>query len=178
MKWQNSENDWVLTVADANAGGPVRSANQRGAARLAAVQALYQMDVGGAPLPSVVAEFEAHRLGREVEGITFLPADAAFFRTLVGGVVDVQRKVDPMIDDALPPTWPLTRIDLTLRAILRCGVFELLEKRDVPARVVISEYVDVANAFFNADEPGLVNGVLDRIGRSARPSEFASATSN
>jgi transcription antitermination protein NusB len=154
-----------------------RPANQRGAARLAAVQALYQMDVGGAPLPAVIAEFETHRLGAELEGMQFRPADRAFFRALVSGVVAKQRRVDPIIHATLPPTWPLTRIDLTLRAILRCGVFELIERRDVPARVVISEYVDVANAFFSADEPGLVNGVLDRVAHQARPEEFPQAAS-
>jgi N utilization substance protein B len=151
---------------------PVRSANQRGAARLSAVQALYQMDVGGATLPSVVAEFEAHRLGQELEGDQLRPADAGFFRVLVGGVVDMQRTIDPLIHRNLPPTWPLTRIDFTLRAIMRCGVFELLERHDVPGRVVITEYVDVARAFFSADEPGLVNGVLDAVARQARPQEF------
>jgi N utilization substance protein B len=85
----------------------------------------------------------------------------------------MQRRIDPIVHAHLPPTWPLTRIDLTLRAILRCGAFELLERRDVPARVAISEYVDVARAFFEADEPGLVNGVLDAIAREARPTELS-----
>ncbi|MGQ7792752.1 transcription antitermination factor NusB [Faunimonas sp. B44] len=158
--------------------GAVRPANQRSAARLAAVQALYQMDVGGTTLPVVVAEFEAHRLGRELEGETLRPADAGFFRVLVGGVVDLQRKIDPMIHGALPPDWPLKRIDFTLRALLRCGVFELLERRDIPGKVVITEYVDVARAFFEADEPGLVNAVLDRVARSVRSDEFKSAASS
>src|SRR6185503_1839026 len=152
---------------------PPRPANQRGAARLGAVQALYQMDIGGSPLPHVIAEFEAHRLGSELEGKQLLPADVDFFRAVVAGVVEAQRQIDPIIDAALPPTWPLTRIDLTLRAILRCGVFELLSRRDVPARVAIAEYVDVAKAFFAADEPGLVNGVLDRVARDMRPGEVA-----
>jgi N utilization substance protein B len=158
-------------MADA-AKAEVKGANQRGAARLAAVQALYQMDVGGAGLQAVVAEFEAHRLGGEIEGDTLRPADAGFFRQLVGGVVDRQRTVDPMIHEALPPTWPLSRIDLTLRAILRCGVFELLERKDIPVRVVINEYLDVARAFFEDDEPGLVNAVLDTIARTTRAEEF------
>lgn len=157
--------------------GPVRPANQRGAARLGAVQALYQMDVGGGTLPAVVAEFEAHRLGQEIEGDQLRPADLAFFRAIVGGVVELQRRIDPVIHGALPPTWPLTRIDLTLRAILRCGVLELMERRDVPGRVVITEYVDVARAFFSADEPGLVNGVLDHVARELRPNEFSAAAS-
>jgi N utilization substance protein B len=154
-----------------------KAANQRGVARFAAVQALYQMDIGGTTLPAVIAEFETHRLGCELEGEQLRPADKAFFRALVGGVVGRQRKIDPTIHQALPPTWPLTRIDLTLRAILRCGVFELTERRDVPARVVITEYVDVAHAFFDGDEPGLVNGVLDRVAHDARPAEFPKAAS-
>jgi N utilization substance protein B len=154
-----------------------KAANQRGAARLGAVQALYQMDVSGATLPAIVAEFETHRLNRELEGEQLRSADFSFFRSLVGGVVEEQRRIDPVVHRALPPTWPLTRIDLTLRAILRCGVFELLERRDVPARVVITEYVDVARAFYEADEPGLVNGVLDAVARSARPGEFPAAAS-
>jgi N utilization substance protein B len=154
-----------------------RPANQRGAARLGAVQALYQMDVAGAPLPAVIGEFEAHRLGSELEGEKLRPADVDFFRALVSGVVQDQRRIDPIIHAALPPTWPLTRIDLTLRAILSCGVFELLSRRDVPGRVVITEYVDVANAFFSADEPGLVNGLLDRVARDNRPEEFSKAAS-
>ena len=152
-----------------------KPANQRGAARLGAVQALYQMDVGGAPLPAVIGEFEAHRLGAELEGEQLRPADVDFFRALVSGVVEGQRQIDPIIHAALPETWPLTRIDLTLRAILRCGVFELLSRRDVPARVAINEYVDIARAFFSADEPGLVNGVLDRVARDTRPDEVTKA---
>lgn len=154
-----------------------RAANQRGAARLGAVQALYQMDVGGAPLPKVIAEFEAHRLGKELEGLQLRPADMPFFRALVTGVVKAQRRIDPIVHAALPPTWPLTRIDLTLRAILRCGAFELAERPDVPGRVVISEYVDIANAFFSEDEPALVNGVLDAVARQRRPQEFPKAAS-
>ena len=153
-----------------------RGANQRGAARLAAVQALYQMDVGGTSLPAVIAEFEAHRLDGEVEGEALRPADADFFSALVSGVVDGQREIDPIIHNALPAGWPLKRIDVTLRAILRCGVFELRQRRDVPARVAISEYMDVTRAFFEADEPGLVNAVLDSVARSCRPAEFDAAT--
>lgn len=154
----------------------LRPANQRSAARLAAVQALYQMDVGGGSLPAVVAEFEAHRLGGEMEGDQMRPADAGFFRTLVGGVVDLQRRIDPRIHKALPPTWPLRRIDVTLRAILRCGAFELMQRPDVPARVVISEYVEIAHAFFEGEEPGLINGVLDAIARAERAGELPAAT--
>jgi N utilization substance protein B len=154
-----------------------KPANRRGAARLAAVQALYQMDVGRTTLPAVIAEFEAHRLGRELEGEQLRPADFAFFRALVEGVVELQRTIDPIIHTTLPPTWPLKRIDMTLRAVMRCGVFELLKLRDVPAAVVIKEYVEIADAFFDADEPGLVNGVLDHVARDLRPGELNAAAS-
>ncbi len=150
----------------------VRPANQRGAARLAAVQALYQMDLAGATLPDVLAEFETHRLGKELDGEQYRNADAAFFRDLVGGVVANQRVLDPAIDGALTSGWPLARIDATLRAILRAGAFELAHRTDVPARVVITEYVDVANAFYEDEVPAMVNAVLDALARKARVAEF------
>ena len=149
-----------------------RPANQRGAARLAAVQALYQMDLAGATLPEVIAEFETYRLGKEVDGDQYRNADAAFFRDIVTGVVNKQRTLDPAIDRTLAKGWPLTRIDTTLRAILRAGAFELARRTDVPSRVVISEYVDVAKAFFEDDVPGVVNAVLDALAHELRPGEF------
>jgi transcription antitermination protein NusB len=149
-----------------------RPANQRGAARLAAVQALYQMDLGGATLPEVLAEFASYRLGKEVDGEQYRDADAAFFRDLVTGVVRDQRELDPAIHAVLVADWPLPRIDITLRAILRSGAYELKCRPDVPARVVISEYVDVAKAFFDVDVQGMVNGVLDALARVLRPAEF------
>ncbi|MFL5107039.1 MAG: transcription antitermination factor NusB, partial [Xanthobacteraceae bacterium] len=102
-----------------------RKANQRGAARLAAVQALYQMDVAATGLNEIFAEFESHWIGREVEGSQYLPAEAAFFREVVGGVVGEQRRIDPMIDAALAKGWPLKRIEALLRAVLRAGAYEL-----------------------------------------------------
>lgn len=154
----------------------VRPANQRGAARLAAVQALYQMDVGGAGLTEVVAEFENFRLGKEVDGDQYRDADAAFFRDIIAGVVREQRNLDPAIHTSLTSDWPLSRIDVTLRAILRCGTYELVGRKDVPARVIITEYVDVARAFFGpGDEPRMVNGVLDTAAHRLRPEEFESA---
>jgi N utilization substance protein B len=149
-----------------------KPANRRGAARLSAVQALYQMDIGGVTLDDVIVEFETHRLGAELDGVQYLEADARFFREIVTGVVAGQRQLDPAIHAALAEGWPLVRIDATLRAILRCGAHELADRRDVPARVVISEYVDVAKAFFDDDGPKVVNGVLDRLARIARPGEF------
>ncbi|BCP53356.1 N utilization substance protein B [Kaistia sp. 32K] len=156
-----------------------RPANQRGAARLAAVQALYQLDVGGASLTEVVAEFENYRLGKELDGDQYRDADAAFFRDIIAGVVREQRNLDPAIHVSLTPDWPLKRIDVTLRAILRCGTYELIGRKDVPARVVITEYVDIARAFFGVgDEAGMVNGVLDTVARKLRGEEFGDASTN
>ena len=149
-----------------------RKANKRGAARLAAVQALYQMDIAGTDLTDILAEFESHWLGGEVEGSKYLPAEAAFFRDIVGGVVAAQRTLDPLIDEALQKGWPLKRIEALLRAVLRAGAFELEQRKDVPARVVVSEYVDVAHAFVDKDETGMVNAVLDALARKLRASEF------
>jgi N utilization substance protein B len=149
-----------------------RKANRRGAARLAAVQALYQMDIAGTGLNEVVAEYEKHWLGREVEGEQYLPAEAAFFRDLIGGVLAEQRSLDPMIDQVLAKGWPLKRIEAILRAMLRAGVYELGHRRDVPARVIVSEYVDVAHAFVDRDETGLVNAVLDQLAHTLRAAEF------
>lgn len=151
-----------------------KPANKRAVARLAAVQALYQMDVTGSGARDIVKEFELFRLRQEVEGETLRAIDMTFFNALVTGVVARQREVDGHVDRALKDGWPLRRIDVTLRAVLRAGTFELLDKADVPVRVVISEYVEVAKAFFGEDEPRLVNGVLDRIARTVRPQDFAS----
>lgn len=154
---------------------PERKANRRGAARLAAVQALYQMDIAGAGINDIFAEFESHWLGNEVEGDTYLPAEAAFFRDVVSGVVRDQAKLDPLIDEALSKGWPLKRIDAILRAVLRAGAYELQHRKDVPGRVVVSEYVDVAHAFVESEETGMVNAVLDQIARHFRGSEFVRA---
>jgi N utilization substance protein B len=147
---------------------PVKPANQRGAARLAAVQALYQMDIAGSGVLEVVAEYEAHRLGQEVDGETYLKADASWFRSIVAGVVRDQTKIDPMIRSALQDDWSLSRMDSTVRAILRAGTFELIERKDVPIAVIVTEYVEIAQAFFQDDEPKLVNAVLDRIAKQVR----------
>lgn len=152
---------------------PVRKANQRGAARLAAVQALYQMDVAGSGLNEIMAEFEKHWLGGEVEGVQFLPAEAAFFRDIVAGFVAAQSRLDPKIDAALAGGWPLARIDAVLRAVLRAAAYELERRSDVPARVVVTEYVDIAGAFAGATETGMVNAVLDQLAHELRAAEFA-----
>ena len=149
----------------------------RSAARLAAVQALYQMDLAGTGMNDIFAEFESHWIGREVEGEQYLPAEAAFFRDIVSGVVRDQKALDPRIDAALAAGWPLKRIDAILRAVLRAGTYELDNRRDVPAKVVVSEYADVANAFVDREETGMVNAILDQIARGARANEFSGAKS-
>ncbi len=148
---------------------PPRRANKRGAARLAAVQALYQMDVAGTGVMEITAEYEAYRLGQEVDGEQYLDADPQWFRAIISGVVQEQRQLDPLIRQRLPEDWPLSRIDSTLRAILRAGLWEIKNRKDVPIAVIISEYVDIAKAFFEGDEPRLVNAVLDRMAKELRP---------
>jgi len=150
-----------------------KPANKRGLTRLAAVQALYQMELTEAKLADVIAEFETLRLGQEIDGETYRDADESWFRGIVAGVVRDQREIDPQIHETLPGDWPLARMHTLLRALLRAGVFELRSRKDVPARVIISEYLDVAKAFFDEDEPGLVNGVLDNIAHQLRSSEFS-----
>ena len=149
---------------------------ERSAARLAAVQALYQMDVSGTGVIDALAEFEAFWIGREVEGIEFKPSDNNFFRDILSGVVKNQRDIDVRIDKALATDWPLKRIEAVLRAILRAGGYELMFRKDVPARVVITEYVDVTHGFYGEDEPGLVNAVLDALAREARPGDLDERT--
>lgn len=144
----------------------------RSAARLAAVQALYELDVSGKGVLDAIAEFESHWMGREIEGMQFKPAEAAFFRDIVAGVVRDQSRIDRSVDGALADKWPLRRIEPVLRAILRAGAYELLNRRDVPAKASISEYVDVARAFYDKEEPGMVNGVLDAIARQNRADEL------
>ena len=152
----------------AGARNDERKANRRGAARLAAVQALYQMDIAGTDLKEILAEFESHWIGRELDGAQYLPAEAAFFRDLVSGVLREQRTLDPLVDTALVEGWPLKRIEAILRAVLRAGAYELKHRSDVPARVIVSEYVDIAHAFVDREETGLVNAVLDQIARQCR----------
>lgn len=137
-------------------------------ARLATVQALYQMELTSLPVAAVVDEFVVHRFPAARER-----ADDAFFDALVRGVVEHQVAVDRGLAKVLMAGWGLDRLDSTLRALLRAGAFELLYRPDVPVRVVISEYVEIADAFFSGQETGFANGVLDRIARTARPEEFA-----
>jgi N utilization substance protein B len=157
----------------AGEGKEPRKANKRGAARLAAVQALYQMDLAGTGINDIMTEFESHWLGGEVEGVQYRPAEAAYFRDIVAGVVRDQEKLDRQIDAALAGGWPLKRIEAILRAVLRAGAYELACRSDVPARVVNTEYVDIASAFVDRDETGMVNAVLDQLAHEWRAGEFA-----
>lgn len=157
--------------ANPTANPGAKQANKRGTARLAAVQALYQMDVAGTDVSEVIGAFEVFWMGREVEGETYLPADHQFFRDIVQGVLREQQRIDVAIDRILADDWPLRRIEAVMRATLRAGTFELFERRDIPARVIITEYTDVADAFVEREEVGMVNAVLDTIARRLRPDE-------
>jgi N utilization substance protein B len=157
-----------MPAAGKDSAPAARPANKRGTARLAAVQALYQMDIVGTGLLEIAAEYEAYRLGKEVDGTVYREADAQWFRAILSGVVEHQKEIDPVIGQSLTEDWPLSRLDSTLRAILRAGVYELMMRPDVPVAVIVSEYVDIAKAFYDEDEPKLVNAVLDRVARRVR----------
>jgi N utilization substance protein B len=159
-----------MAMAGHRGGGQAgaRQANKRGAARLAVVQALYQMDVAGSGVLEIAAEYEAFRLGKEVDGALYREADPHWFRIILSGVVENQKIVDPVIHQALTDDWPLSRLDSTLRAILRAAVYEIMKRSDVPVAVIVTEYVDIAKAFYSEDEPKLVNAVLDRVARRLR----------
>ena len=139
----------------------------RSAARLGAVQALYQMDLAGTDVGEVLAQF-----GEFVAVGADEPADYRLLKEIVDGAVREQANIDPTLNRTLDPTWPLTRLDATVRAILRAAAYEVMFMENVPARAVINEYVDVAHAFFGEEEPRFVNGVLDRLARRRRPHEF------
>ena len=146
---------------------------KRSVARMSAVQALYEMDIAQKGVHDVLAEFRAFWIGREIDDdLEMKEAETKFFGQIVEGVIKDQILVDRTIDQALAKGWPLVRIELVLRAILRAGVFELLMRKDIPPRVTISEYVDVTRAFYNEDEPGMVNAVLDHIARDTRLEEL------
>ncbi len=152
---------------------PAGGTRKRSVARLAAVQALYQIDLSGAKPATVIAEFQRHRLGREIDGEQYGEADPALFADIVTGTIERQADLDRAISGSLTPDWPLERLETVLRAILRAGTYELLARPDVPVRVAISEYLDIAHAFYAGKEPGLVNGVLDRLAHVLRPADFA-----
>ena len=140
----------------------------RSVARLAAVQALYQMEVSSAGAEAVIREFGEHRFDRDVDDMTLAGADESFFADLVRGVVAHQGEVDKAVAKRLAQNWRLERIDATVRAILRAGAYELSHRADVPTEVVIDEYVELAKSFFEGPEPGFVNGALDGVAQDVR----------
>ena len=140
----------------------------RSAARLAAVQALYQMDMEKTPLARLLDEFHQHRLGKEIEEEQYADAEVAFFDDVVKGVDARRDEIDLLISEKLAQGWSLARLDKTMVQILRCGTYELLARPDVPKAAAITEYVDVAHAFFEPREAKFVNGLLDAIAREVR----------
>ena len=145
---------------------------RRTAARFAAVQALYQIELSGGGADETVRQFIQHRLGETADDVAVGRADVDYFKKLVLGVSARQNEIDDALTAGLAPDWPLQRIEIILRAILRAGAFELVARPDVAARVVINEHVDIAHAFFGGAEPGLVNGVLDHLARTWRAGEL------
>ncbi len=143
------------------------------AARLAVIQALYQAEISGTPLDAVILQFLEFRSDGVLDDDEApVKPDPALFAEIARGTRSRSEEIDDMLRAALPQTWPLERIELLLRCILRGGVYELLARRAVPARVAISEYVDLADAFFEPAERGMANAVLDRLARRLRESEF------
>jgi len=143
----------------------------RSAARLAAVQALYQQEMERTPVPRLLKEFHDHRLGATIEDAEYHEAERDFFDDIVTGVEARRTEIDAAIAARLAEGWSLERLDRPMRAILRAGAYELMARPDVPVGSVISEYVDVAHAFFDKRESGFVNGLLDAIAKEARPAQ-------
>ena len=146
-----------------------RQRRARTVARLAAVQALYQMELAGEGVETVIAEFSNHRFDADIEGEHLAEADEDWFAGIVRGVVAGQREIDEAVKARLASNWRLERLDSTLRALLRAGAWELRERQDVPREIVIDEYVELAKAFFDDAEAKFVNAALDGVARDARP---------
>jgi N utilization substance protein B len=145
-----------------------RTGNARSAARLAAVQALYQREMSGAPVPLLLTEFHRHRLGAEIEGLQFREADVDFFNDLVRGVDARGTEIDALVTEHLAKGWTLDRLDRPMRQIVRAGAYELIARQDIPTGAVINEYVDVAHAFYEEREAKFVNGLLDAVAKQVR----------
>ncbi|MEM9014002.1 MAG: transcription antitermination factor NusB [Pseudomonadota bacterium] len=158
----------LIAKDDRRSDAPARSA-----ARLAAVQGLFQMEASGTGVDAVIREFEAHRLGATLDGAKLAAADRTLFSDILRGAVETQNRLDPYIERQLAENWKLSRIDATIRAILRAGLYEMFRRPDIPFKVVIDEYVEIAKSFFeDGEEPGFINGVLDAAARAARDDEF------
>jgi N utilization substance protein B len=145
---------------------------RRSAARLAAVQVLYQIELLGAEPEAALTEFLQHRLGHEVDGVSYVAADPPLLSAIVRGTSVRRADIDGMISAALDARMPLDRIELLLRAILRAGTFELLSHADIHPRIILSEYVEIAHAFYQGREPGVINGVLDHLAHRLRAEEL------
>ncbi len=146
----------------------MRANTARSAARLAAVQALYQLEMQPGPMAPLLHEFHDHRLGKEIEGVEYVDADAALFDDIVQGVAARQAELDAMIGDALAQGWSLDRLDRPMRALLRAGCYEIVARPDIPGPTIIDEYVDIAHAFHADKEAKFVNGLLDTVARRVR----------
>jgi N utilization substance protein B len=146
----------------------VSRSKPRSAARLAAVQALYQLEMEGTPMAQLLHEFHEHRLGATIEDVTYANAEVDFFNDVVKGVDARRDEIDANISAKLSEGWSIDRLDRPMRQILRAGTYELLARNDLPAGVIINEYVDVADAFYAKREKGFVNGVLDAIAKAVR----------
>jgi transcription antitermination protein NusB len=155
------------------AARPGGGARRRSIARLAAVQALYQLELNPGRGPdAVIGEFLHHRLGREIDGDNYGEADEKLFGDIVRGVTEHRERLDETLSAALSEEWPLTRLERLLRLILEAGAYELVHRSDIPPRVAISEYVAIAYAFFSGREPGLANGVFDHLARTLRAADL------
>ena len=162
-----------VAADEASDGRPRVASRRRSVARLLAVQALYQLELNREIDPeTVVREFARHRFGHEINGDRYGEADPVLFADIVRGATADREQLDATISTALTEEWPLGRLDAVLRAILRAGAYELVHRCDIPPRVSISEYTTVAHAFFSGKEPGLANGVLDKLGRTLRLAEM------
>ena len=145
----------------------------KSSARLLAVQALYQMDIARTPLESIIREFGEHRLESKLDDMELPAADSTHFEFLLRGVMDHQILIDRALDARLQKNWSLPRLDSTLRAILRCGVQELLNAKEIPQKVIISQYADIAHAFFEGAEGGMANALLDNVAKAINAGEIS-----
>ena len=154
-------------------GPPQGASRRRSVARLLSVQALYQLELSRESDPErVVREFTRYRFGHQIDGDQYGEADPVLFADIVRGVAHDRERLDAAISSVLTEEWPLSRLDAVLRAILHAGAYEFMHRCDIPPRVSISEYTTIAHAFFSGKEPGLANGVLDKLGRSLRGAEM------
>jgi N utilization substance protein B len=147
---------------------PSARSRSRSAARLAAVQALYQREMEQTPVPQLLHEFHHHRLGATIEGVEYEDAEVDFFDDVVAGVDARSEELDALIAGKLASGWSLNRLDRPMRQILRAGAYELIARIDVPTGTIISEYVDVAKAFYDKRESAFVNGLLDAVAKDVR----------